>query len=87
MLWRAPHTRVMIDGWLEHFSPAVLRATYGTVRARPGRAPDTARWDIGAVITRSRPAAEALRAQGFVVKRVTPEGLYLVREPRPLRPG
>jgi hypothetical protein len=80
MLWRAPRTRVMIDGWLEHFSPAALRATYGTVWARPGKAPDTARWDIGAVITRYPPAARALKAQGFVVRRVTPEGLYLVRE-------
>jgi hypothetical protein len=82
MLWRAPRTRVMINGWLEHFSPSELRATYGTVGARTGRAPDTVRWDIGAVITRSRPAAKALRAQGFVVKRATPEGLYLVRERR-----
>jgi hypothetical protein len=87
MLWRAPRTRVMINGWLEHFSPAALRATYGTVRARPGSAPDTARWDIGAVITRYPPAAEALKAQGFVVRRVTPEGVYLVRQSRPRRPG
>jgi hypothetical protein len=79
MIWRAPHTRVMIDGWLEHFSPAVLRATYGTVRARPGKAPDTARWDIGGVITRDPRAAQALKAQGFVVRRVTPQGVYLVR--------
>jgi hypothetical protein len=87
LLWRSPHTRVLINGWLEHFTPAALRANYGAVRARPGSAPDAARWHIGAVITRHWSAVEGLRAQGFVVKHVTPEGIYLVREPRRVLPG
>jgi hypothetical protein len=85
LLWRAPHTPVLINGWLEHFTPEALRANYGAVRARPGRAPDASRWEIGAVITRHRSAIAALRSQGFVVKYVTPEGIYLVRETRRAR--
>jgi hypothetical protein len=85
LLWRSPRTRVLIDGWLEHFTPAALRANYGAVRARPGSAPDASRWEIGAVITRHRSAVQGLKAQGFVVKHVTPEGIYLVREPRRVR--
>ena len=81
LLWRSPRTPVLIDGWLEHFSPGALRANYGAVRARPGSAPDASRWEIGAVITRHRSAVQGLKDQGFVVKRVTPEGIYLVREP------
>jgi hypothetical protein len=78
LLWRSPRTPVVVNGWLEHFSPAALRANYGVVRGRPW-APDPARWGIGAVITRDRPAVRALERRGFVVKHRAPEGFYLVR--------
>lgn len=80
VLWRSPGTPVVINGWLEHFKPTVLRANFGLVTARPGRpAPDAARWGVGAVITRHPEAARALRSQGFVLKHTAPEGFYLVR--------
>jgi hypothetical protein len=80
LLWRMPRTKVVIDGWLEHFSPAELRANYSIVRARPGVVPDVARWNVGAVITRHREAVKALKAQGFVLKYTAPEGIYLVQQ-------
>jgi hypothetical protein len=81
LLWRSPHTPVLVNGWLEHFSPAALRANYGVVRGRAW-APDPARWDIGGVITRNRTAVRALERRGFVVKHKAPEGFYLVRAAR-----
>ncbi len=81
LLWRSPRTPVLVNGWLEHFSPAALRANYGVVRGRPW-APDPARWGIGGVITRSPAAVRSLERRGFVVKHRAPEGVYLVRERR-----
>jgi hypothetical protein len=81
LLWRSPRTPVLVNGWLEHFSPAALRANYGVVRGRPW-APDPARWGIGGVITRNHTAVRALERRGFVVKQRAPEGVYLVRERR-----
>jgi hypothetical protein len=81
LLWRSPRTPVLVNGWLEHFSQAALRANYGVVRGRPW-APDPVRWGIGAVITRNRSAVSALERRGFVVKNHAPEGYYLVRAPR-----
>jgi hypothetical protein len=78
LLWRSPGTPVLLNGWLEHFSPAVLRANYGVVRGRPW-APDPARWGIGGVITRNHAAVTRLERQGFVVRHRSPEGVYLVR--------
>jgi hypothetical protein len=85
LLWRSPHTQVLVNGWLEHFTPAALRANYGVVRGRRW-APDPARWDIGAVITRNRAAVKSLERRGFVLEDVAPQGFYLVREAPHRRP-
>src|SRR2546429_7436999 len=51
MLWRAPRTPVLVDGWIEHFTPAELRGNYGIVRGwgdDPTRF--VRRYGVGAVI-------------------------------------
>jgi hypothetical protein len=81
MLWRSARTPVVLDGWLEHFSPAQLRDTYAVVdgrRANPMRY--VRRLGIGAVIADRRRAIEILVAHGFAVKFESPAGAYLVRE-------
>ncbi len=80
MLWRAPHTPVELDGWLEHFSAEELRGTYALLdgrKANPSRL--IAKLHIGAVIADRRTAIKRLLAHGFVVKFATREGSYLVR--------
>jgi hypothetical protein len=80
MLWRAPHTPVELDGWLEHFSAEELRGTYALLdgrKANPSRL--IAKLHIGAVIADRRTAIKALLAHGFVVKFATRDGSYLVR--------
>jgi hypothetical protein len=80
MLWRAPRAPVVLDGWLEHFSPAELRGTYTVL---DGRAADPTRYvrrlQIGAVIANRAAAIRALRAHGFTVRLRTGAGAYLVR--------
>jgi hypothetical protein len=80
LLWREPRTRVVIDGWLEHFTAAELRDTYAVLRGLPGAEADLARLRIGAVITRHDRAVRLLEAHGFVVVASSPtQGKYLVR--------
>lgn len=80
MLWRSPSAPVVLDGWLEHFSPAELRGTYAVL---DGRAADPTRYvrrlRIGAVIANRGVAIRALRAHGFSLELRTRAGAYLVR--------
>jgi hypothetical protein len=81
--WRSPETRVVLNGWLEHFTPQELRDNYGVLRAR---APDLRaalrRLKAGAVIAHVSSAIRALEAAGFQPIFSTPEGTYLVRAPK-----
>ena len=81
--WRSPETRVVLNGWLEHFTPQELRDNYGVLRAR---APDLRaalrRLKAGAVIAHVSSAIRALEAAGFQPVFSTPEGTYLVRAPK-----
>lgn len=81
MLWRAPETPVVIDGWLEHFSEAELRANFGILHgSRADPTPWVKRLNAGAVIAYLPQAIERLEAHGFVAKVSGPNGTYLVRD-------
>jgi hypothetical protein len=81
MLWRAPETPVVIDGWLEHFSEAELRANFGILHgSRADPTPWVKRLNAGAVIAYLPQAIERLEAHGFVAKVSGPNGTYLVRK-------
>ena len=81
--WRSPETRVVLNGWLEHFTPQELQDNYGVLRAR---APDLRaalrRLKAGAVIAHVSSAIRALETAGFQPVFSTPEGTYLVRAPK-----
>ncbi|MFL5908817.1 MAG: hypothetical protein ACJ75Z_14620 [Solirubrobacterales bacterium] len=81
MLWRSPRAPVVINGWLEHFTPQQLTDTYGVLR---GYTPDLLgavnRLQIGAVIAHVPAAIRRLEAAGFEPRFTAPDGTYLVRE-------
>jgi hypothetical protein len=80
MLWRAPDTPVAIDGWLEHFTEAELRANFGILHgSRTDPTPYLKRLNAGGVIAYIPEAIDRLKAHGFVVRRSGPYGTYLVR--------
>jgi hypothetical protein len=81
--WRSPNTPVVLNGWLEHFSPQELRDNYGVLRngATDLRAA-LRRLDAGAVIAHVPSAIRALQAAGFQPVYSTPQGTYLVRQPK-----
>jgi len=80
ILWRSPRTPVLIDGWLEHFTPAELRGNYGIVRGWHGDpTPYVKRFGVGAVIAHLPFAIRALEAHGFVAEYSGLDGTYLVR--------
>jgi len=80
MLWRAPDTPVAIDGWLEHFTEAELRANFGILHgSRTDPIPYLRRLNAGGVIAYIPEAIDRLKAHGFVVRRSGPYGTYLVR--------
>jgi hypothetical protein len=86
MLWRAPDTPVVIDGWLEHFTEDELRANFGILHgSRPDPTPYVKRLGAGAVIAYIPEAIDRLKANGFTAKVSGPNGTYLVREERPKR--
>jgi hypothetical protein len=86
LLWRDPQTPVVINGWLEHFTAAQLRANFGILH---GSRRDPTRYvrrvDVGAVIAYLPEAIERLEAHGFAAKLSGEHGTYLVR--RPLETG
>jgi hypothetical protein len=81
MLWRAPRTPVVLNGWLEHFTPQQLSDTYGVLR---GYTPDllgaVKRLQIGAVIAHVPVAIRRLEQVGFRAEFRAGDGTtYLVR--------
>ncbi|HMC07524.1 MAG TPA: hypothetical protein VKG89_09045 [Solirubrobacterales bacterium] len=80
LLWRSHRTNVVIDGWIEHFRPGVLRRNYGLLRGwYPNPLKAARRLDVRAVIAHLPGAIEDLEAHGFVPKVATQHATYLVR--------
>jgi hypothetical protein len=81
--WRSPETRVVLNGWLEHFTPQELRDNYGVLRnGVPDLRAALRRIHAGAVIAHVPSAIQALGAAGFKPVYATPQGTYLVRASR-----
>jgi hypothetical protein len=81
--WRSPSTRVVLNGWLEHYTPQELRDNYGVLRAWTADLPDALRRiHAGAVITHVNSAIAELEAAGFRPEFSSADGTYLVRVPR-----
>src|SRR3954447_25861832 len=86
--WRSPETRVVLNGWLEHFTPQELRDNYGVLRnGAPDLRAALARLKAGGVIAHVHSAIRALEAAGFVPVYSTPQGTYLVRPTIAARDG
>jgi hypothetical protein len=82
--WRSPETPVVLNGWLEHFTPQELRDNYGVLRnGAPDLRAALRRLKAGAVIAHVPSAIRALEAAGFVPVYSTPQGTYLVAPPKP----
>jgi hypothetical protein len=80
MLWRAPETPVVIDGWLEHFTEDELRDNFGLLHGSfADPTPAVRRLHAGAVIAYIPEAIDRLKAHGFVPKTSGPDGTYLLR--------
>jgi hypothetical protein len=78
--WRSPETPVVLNGWLEHFTPQELRDNYGVLRnGAPDLRAALRRLKAGAVITHVHSAIRALESAGFEPVYTTPQGTYLVR--------
>jgi hypothetical protein len=83
MLWRAPDTPVVIDGWLEHFSEEELRDNFDLLHGTlADPTPAVRRLHAGAVIAYLPEAIDRLEAHGFVARVSGPNGTYLVRGQR-----
>jgi hypothetical protein len=81
VLWRSPKTPVVIDGWLEHFSPTELRGNYGILRGWHGDPTrEVERLNVGGVIAHLPGAIQALKAHGFKVAYEGGGSVYLVRK-------
>jgi hypothetical protein len=79
MLWRSPHTPVVLDGWLEHFSPFELRGAYSILDGwRRNPAGYVRALNVGAVVADRGRAIRALQRQGFVKRFSSPDGAYLI---------
>jgi hypothetical protein len=82
--WRSPDTPVVINGWLEQYTPQELRDNYGVLRA--GSALDLSaalkRIHAGAVIAHLPSAIRRLEAAGFEPRFSSTGGTYLVRVPQ-----
>jgi len=85
--WRSPDTPVVLNGWLEQYTPQELRDNYGVLRAWTSDLPGALRRiHAGAVITHVPSAIRELEAAGFRPKFTTADGTYLVRVPRHAAP-
>jgi hypothetical protein len=81
--WRSPKTPVVLNGWLEQYTPQELRDNYGVLRAWTTDLPAALkRIHAGAVITHVRTAIRELKAAGFRPEFSSPQGVYLVRVPK-----
>jgi len=77
--WRSPETHVVLNGWLEHFTPQELRDNYGVLRnGVPDLRAALRRLRAGAVIAHVHSAIRALEAAGYRPVYSTPQGTYLV---------
>jgi hypothetical protein len=87
--WRSPRTPVVLNGWLEQYTPQELVDNYRVLRA--GSAPDLPgalrRINAGAVIAHLPSAIRRLEAAGFRPEFSSAEGTYLVRTPQRTRPS
>jgi hypothetical protein len=85
--WRSPQTRVVLNGWLEQYTPQELVDNYRVLRA--GSAADLAgalrRVHAGAVIVHLPSAIQRLEAVGFRPRFTSADGTYLVRSPHHVR--
>jgi hypothetical protein len=80
--WRSPSTPVVLNGWLEQYTPQELRDNYGILRAWTGDLRGALRrTHAGAVITHVPAAIGELEAAGFRPQFTSSEGTYLVRPP------
>jgi hypothetical protein len=80
--WRSPNTPVVLNGWLEQYTPQELRDNYGILRAwtRDLRGA-LRRTHAGAVITHVPEAIRQLEAAGFRPEFTSSQGTYLVLPP------
>jgi hypothetical protein len=84
--WRSPNTPVVLNGWLEQYTPQELRDNYGVLRAWTSDLPGALRRiHAGAVITHVNTAIRQLEAAGFRPEYSSTDGTYLVRVPRHAR--
>ncbi len=85
--WRSPDTPVVLNGWLEQYTPQELQDNYRVLRA--GTASHLAdalhRIHAGAVITHLPSAIRRLEAAGFRPAFTSSEGTYLIRMPHTAR--
>jgi hypothetical protein len=80
ILWREPNTRVVVNGWLEHFTGDELRGNFGLLHGTiPDPGPVVRRLQVGAVIAHVPEAVERLEDHGFEARFTGPGGTYLVR--------
>ena len=79
--WRSPNTPVVINGWLEQYTPQELRDNYGVLRAGTAENLSAAlkRIHAGAVIAHLPSAIQRLEDAGFKAKFSSTGGTYLVR--------
>jgi hypothetical protein len=79
--WRSPNTPVVINGWLEQYTPQELRDNYGVLRAASDENLSAAlkRIHAGAVIAHLPSAIQRLEDAGFQAKFSSTGGTYLVR--------
>ncbi len=81
--WRSPDTPVVLNGWLEQYTPQELQDNYRVLRA--GTAGDLAgalrRIHAGAVIVHLNSSVQRLEAAGFRPEFTSGGGTYLVRVP------
>ncbi len=82
--WRSPDTPVVLNGWLEQYTPQELQDNYRVLRA--GTAQDLAgalrRIHAGAVIVHLHSSVQRLEAAGFRPEFTSGGGTYLVRVPQ-----
>jgi hypothetical protein len=80
--WRSPSTPVVLNGWLEQYTPQQLRDNYGILRAWTRDLPGALkRTHAGAVITHVQSAIRELEVAGFRPEFTSAQGTYLVRMP------
>src|SRR4051795_7415883 len=87
--WRSPSTPVVLNGWLEQYTPEQLTDNYRVLRAGQARDLPGAlrRIHAGAVIVHLHSAIQRLERAGFRPEYASPEGTYLVRVPKPKLTG